>query len=246
MRNTIKEEISKEFYIENLIARVISVKKRLDYLIFILLIITCFALYYLNEVPENFILFELKGIDETAYHIIISLIILFTYAIIGSHFIEYVVKRNLIDKELKKDDFFKNKRWRRETENMNVEEGQEKLLVISSMVAPSSLYEYYYTLFVTAKNLRGVAVFVLLLAFFCSHAVAYLHLIQIEAPYYIPEIAGCLLSLAYFLLSREFMLSSKRRNEKLYEVTIKPLYFISGIYVLFLVVLRIWMFYLAC
>ena len=239
MGDNYEKEVTKEFFLENLISRVISVKKRLDYLIFILVVVTCFGMYYRDTAPKKFILFELEVIDDSIYHILLSLILLVVYGIIGSHFIEYVLKRNIIDKELKTASFFKNKRWRNEYDKMNVEEGNEKLLIISSMIAPSSLYEFFYTLSLTSKNLRGVAPFVLLFVFLSSYSVGYIHIIQLDLDYYIAEVLGVLLLMAFFLLSREFVMSVKRIKEKLYDSFIKPLLIILIIYVLLLIAMRV-------
>jgi hypothetical protein len=241
MGNNRGEEVSKEFFLENLINRIISVKKRLDYLIFILLVLTSFAMYYLTDVPKKFIFFQLDGLDASVYHGIIAISSLVLFGIIGSHFIEYIIKRNMIDKELKVDPFFKGKRWREEKEKMEVEEGNEKLLIISSMMAPSSFYEFFYTLSLTARNLRGTAAVVLLLLFLLSHAVAYFHIIQLEIKYFIPEVLGVLWYVIYFFLYREFVKSIYRRKEKLYEMIIKPLIYIFITHCILIIAIRVYM-----
>lgn len=240
MANNHKEDVSKEFFLENLISRVISVKKRLDYLIFILLVLTGFAMYYMTKTPQKFIFFELDGLDTSVYHGIVAISSLVLFGIIGSHFIEYILKRNIIDKELKVDSFFKEKRWREENESMNLEKGNEKLLIISSMIAPSSFYEFFYTSYLTIKNLRGIAAIILLFVFLVAHAVAYFHLIQLEIPYFIPEVLGVLFFTILFLLYREFVKSVRRIKEKLYEMIIKPLVFISGAFAVFIIAIRIY------
>jgi len=239
MGNNHNQEVSKEFFLENLISRVISVKKRLDYLIFIFLVVTCFAMYYSNEAPKKFIFFELEDIDNSFYHGIVAISLVVLFGIIGSHFIEYILKRKMIDKELKSEPFFKGKRWREERKNMDVENGNEKLLIISSMITPSSFYEFFYTLNLTLKNLRGAAVVVLFLLFLLSHTVAYFHIIQLEIDYYIPEVLGGILFGILFLLYREFVLSIKRVKEELYEMIIRPLVGISILYGLLMLVVRI-------
>jgi hypothetical protein len=205
-------------------------------------VLTGFAMYFMTVVPKKFIFFELDGLNASVYHGIVAISSLVLFGIIGSHFIEYIIKRNMIDKELKVDPFFKGKRWREEKEKMDVENGNEKLLIISSMIAPSSFYEFFYTLYLTARNLRGAAAVVLLLVFLLSHAVAYFHTIQLDILYYIPEVLGILLHIIYFFLYREFLKSIHRTKEKLYEMIIKPLIFISILYVLLIIAIRIYFF----
>ncbi|PTX63562.1 hypothetical protein C8N46_101163 [Kordia periserrulae] len=240
MENNNNQEVSKEFFLENLISRIISVKKRLDYLVFILVVVTFFGLYFMNVVPKKFIFFELDGLNPSVYHGVIAVSLLVVFGILGSHFIEYVLKRNMIDKELKFNPFFKGKRWREERKDMNVEKGNEKLLIVSSTVAPSSFYEFFYTLDLTLRNLRSTASIVLLFVFFLSHAVAYFHILKLQFHFGITEGLGVLLFVCYALLYVEFIKSIKRIKKRLYEVIAKPLLYISIAYVVLIIAIRMY------
>ncbi|WP_046743665.1 hypothetical protein [Kordia zhangzhouensis] len=239
MGNNRQEEVSKAFFLENLISRVMNVKKRLDYLIFILLMITCFGLYFMKQVPKDFIFFKLDSINASVYHGVMAGVLLIIFGIIGSHLIEYIIKRKLIDKELQEESFFKGKRWREEQKKMDVKEGDEKYMIISSMIAPSSFYEFFYTLDLTRKNLRAIAPIVLGLSFFLSQAVAYFHVIQVEAPRVISEGFGILLFIGYLLLYCQFLSSLRDNKKRLYDSIIKPLGCFFILYILSIIVIRV-------
>lgn len=156
----LEKDKSEEFIISKLLERIINLKKRIDRLVFLYISVTVFGIANFKCFKEISILGGLAISDSMLYHIgvVLSLVILF--ALIGSHLIEYVVKRNELDNRLVNNDVFK----------------QNNKFDISKTIVPSSIYEYMYTRGIYDDFLRKLSVIVLFLCFFIGHGVSFVHL----------------------------------------------------------------------
>lgn len=153
--------MAESFQLEKNLERIVSTKNRLDALMISLVLATTFAFFYRDCTFEHAQIF---GLDITHhdpyYHYSIALLLITIFGLVGSHFIEYVLKRSTYDKLV-------------QSENVDFNE------MIKSTV-PGSFYEFTYQLTKFKKNdpLRELAVGVLLSIFFASHYIAILHIIE--------------------------------------------------------------------
>lgn len=153
--------MTEEFLLEKNLERIVSTKNRLDALMISLVLATVFAFFYRDCTFEHAQIF---GLDITHhdpyYHYSVAILLTTIFGLVGSHFIEYAVKRSTYDELVK-------------TKSASFDD------VIKSTV-PGSFYEFTYQLTKFKKNdkLRELAVGVLIIAFFASHYIAFLHIIE--------------------------------------------------------------------
>lgn len=206
----------KDDKIEELILdRIIELKKRLDKLIFLFITTFCFAYLNLkNVIDEKLVEVKAIGIEITDIHFYsftIGLILTVLFAMIGSHLIEYTIKRSQLDSKLSNGrDKFKDYN-------------------ISKTIIPSSFYEFMYTLYCYQDNLRLLSVFTLFNCFFIGHVVAFFHYFFVFKDKTVSVILVLVIVVVHTLLYVEFVKSIKRANkllgkiikEKIFGYTVK-------------------------
>lgn len=218
----LEKDKSEEFIISKSLERIVNLKKRIDRLIFLYISVTIFGI-------ANFDCFEgfsiLGGVnirDNWMYHlgIVISLTIIF--GLIGSHLIEYVVKRYELDRR-----FLGSYRWQIVTDEK--EKSRKKILekqlrkdqfnIISKTMIPSSIYEYLYVLNIYNKIrkdwTRNISIVLLFICFFIGHGLSVSHLLLIDMFFALKILGIILILVALFMLYRVFVKSVGRIDEKL-------------------------------
>lgn len=191
------DEINK-FRIEQNLSRIVSLKNRLDVLMFSLGLTTVFAFFYQDC---DFGHAEIFGLDiqhnDPYYHFSIAILLMVIFGLIGSHLIEYVNKRYTYDKLV------------------------SELKLQSSTVSetiPGSFYEFIYIVkkFSFKNILQELAILAIFTLFFTSHLIGFTHIISrlcIDTLWTI--LIGFLLILILISLYVGFISSMKQAKKKL-------------------------------
>lgn len=208
---------SEEYFVQTVTTQISETKKRLDRLVFLLILMSAIGAIYYKNPPESFN-FLVSKITPQGYHLGIIFGLLGVFALIGSKFIDYITKRKKIDDYLLNDHFL-NQNYKtgyvpflEEISDGEIE--LNKLHYISRTVVPSSFYEFFYTLFISKKHLRLPSVIVLMGIFMFAHAVSIVHVVRICDGVY--EYIGAIsLGIAYIVLYSGFIGSIRKYREKL-------------------------------
>lgn len=199
-----QEELTK-FKLEQNLNRIVALKNRLDVLLVSLAISTAFAFFYNNC---EFGHAEIFGLDirhkDPYYHYSIAALLILIFGIVGSHLIEYVVKRSEYDKitlEL----------YRR---NISIE------------TIPNSFYEYLYNLKPWKENDKPqeVGLFCMLILFYLSHFIAVIHILGIlienliSAIFMLALIIPIIILLYYSFVTSVIKYAGNLKNEVLYRI----------------------------
>ncbi|WP_046757134.1 hypothetical protein [Kordia jejudonensis] len=208
---------SEEYFVQTVTTRIVETKKRLDRLVFLLILISAIGAIYYKNPPESFN-FLVSKITPLGYHLGIVFGLLGVFALIGSKFIDYIIKRRKIDDYLLQNHFLLENYKRNfipfpeEISENEIE--LNKLHYISRTVVPSSFYEFFYALFIAKKDLRFQSAMVLIAIFMFAHAVSIIHAIRIcEGNWKFGAVA--FLGIAYFVLYVGFINSIRKYREKL-------------------------------
>lgn len=217
---TNEEKLNSEtYFVETVTTQIIETKKRLDRLVFLLILFSAVGAIYYKTPPEGFNIVVSK-ITPFGYHLGISFGLLGIFALIGSKFIDYITKRRKIDDYLLENRFlllnYKSAYVPFPSEASPEEIEINKLHYISRTVVPSSFYEFFYTLFFSKKDLRLPSVIALMAIFMISHAVAVIHVIQICEGNVAYVFAG-LLFVVFAVLYGGFLSSIKKYREALHR-----------------------------
>lgn len=196
--NLSKEDSS--FIVERLLDRIATLKKRIDRLLFLYITFILFGAIYRSGFKEVDFIWNIKITTGNFYHLIITVALTIIFALIGSHLIEYSVKRNILDKILIGNKSFKDK-------------GD-----ISKTLIPGSFYEFMYSLdfYKRLDLLRELSAILILFCLYSGHYVALKHLsyVDVNAQYIVTlSIWGLSILMAshYFV----FVKSHARAREKL-------------------------------
>lgn len=210
---------SETYFIETVTAQITETKKRLDRLVFLLILFSAVGVIYYKNPPEGINL-VISKITPLGYHLGITIGLLGIFALIGSKFIDYITKRRSIDDYLLHNHFlllnYKSSYMPFPQEISPKEIEINKLHYISRTITPSSFYEFFYTLFFSKKDLRFPSVIVLMVVFMISHAVAVIHVTQIcegNTEY----VFATLVFLVYAILYGGFLSSIKKYRPALYN-----------------------------
>ncbi len=208
---------SEEYFVQTVTTQISETKKRLDRLMFLLILMSAIGAIYYKNPPESFN-FLISKITPLGYHLGIIFGLLGVFALIGSKFIDYITKRKKIDDYLLNDQFLiQNYRtgYMPFSEEISEEEIElNKLHYISRTVVPSSFYEFFYTLFISKKDLRLPSVIVLMGIFMFAHAVSIVHVVGICDGFY-EYVGTVLLGIAYIVLYTGFISSIRKYRVKL-------------------------------
>lgn len=210
---------SETYFVETVTTQIAETKKRLDRLMFLLILMSAVGAIYYKKPPESFN-FLISKITPEGYHLGIIFGLLGVFALIGSKFIDYITKRRKIDDYLLNNHFLiLNYKaayvpYPEETSNEQIE--INKLHYISRTVVPSSFYEFFYTSYFSKKDLRLPSVIVLMSIFMISHAVSVIHAVRICEGNY--EYLGAFaLFVVYGVLYGGFLDSIKKYRQTLHK-----------------------------
>jgi hypothetical protein len=197
-----------DFVISQLVERILNLKKRLDRLVFMFIVVIVFGFLYTSDFKNKEVLGVFTVKDDMIYHVGLTLLLSILFAIIGSHLIEYVRKRSKINERLiNNKSFF--------TSNSNE---KTSLDIISETLIPVSFYEYLFRLdsnYYKKDSLRFLSVFVLFVTFFSSHTISIVHLFLSIKNLYIVFPLIFLIVVILFLLYKEFVNSITNANNLL-------------------------------
>ncbi|WP_298418291.1 hypothetical protein [uncultured Kordia sp.] len=238
---TNEEKLNSEtYFVETVTTQIIETKKRLDRLVFLLILFSAVGAIYYKEPPEGLNIVVSK-ITPFGYHLGISFGLLGIFALIGSKFIDYITKRKKIDDYLLNNDFlisnYKLSYIPYPDEPTPNQIEINKLHYISRTVVPSSFYEFFYTLFFSKKDLRLPSVYVLMTIFMISHAVSIIHAVQVfEGDF--DFLAAIVLFAVYTVLYGGFLNSIKKYREALHLPAYKYAAFFGILTLLALMILK--------
>ncbi|WP_430409899.1 hypothetical protein [Kordia sp.] len=208
---------SEEYFVETVTIQVSETKKRLDRLVFLLILMSAIGAIYYKKPPESFN-FLVSEITPLGYHLGIIFGLLGVFALIGSKFIDYITKRRKIDDYLYKNHFlaenYKTGYVPFPEEVSDEEIAFNKLHYISRTVVPSSFYEFFYTLFISKKDLRLPSAIALMSIFMFAHAVSVVHVMQICDGMY-DYVGAIVLGALYVVLYAGFLSSIRKYRAKL-------------------------------
>ena len=212
----LEKDKSEDFIISKSLDRIVNLKKRIDRLVFLYIFVCVFGIANFIDFAEIKILGALIISDNAMYHVGIVLVLTTLFGLIGSHLIEYTVKRDELDDRL--------------IETKTFEESKE--FDISKTIIPSSIYEYMYTLVIYERErkdwLREISVGVLFVCFFVGHGLSITHLILPFMHWgYGLGISIIILSLLIALYN-EFLKSVTRARENLGK-RLRKLTFVLGL-----------------
>ncbi len=234
-----KEKLnSEEYFVLTVTTQILETKKRLDRLVFLLILITAIGAIYYKNPPESFN-FLVSKITPFGYHLGIIFGLLGLFAVIGSKFIDYIIKRRKIDNYLLHDVFLIQNY--KEEYVLFPEEASEKEIItnklhyISRTVIPSSFYEFFYTLFISKKDLRLPSVIVLMCIFMSAHAVSIVHVVTICEGNY--EYLGAIgMIVCYVVFYSGFLSSIKKYRVELVAPALRFMAFTGILTILLLIV----------
>ena len=208
---------SEEYFVETVTTQISETKKRLDRLVFLLILMSAIGAIYYDNPPESFN-FLISEITPLGYHLGIIFGLLGVFALIGSKFIDYITKRKKIDDYLVSNSFLiQNYKtgYVPFTEEASANEIElNKLHYVSRTVVPSSFYEFFYTLFISRKDLRFPSAIVLMGIFMFAHAVSIVHVFRVCEGNY-KYAAVVLVGALYAILYSGFISSIRKYREKL-------------------------------
>lgn len=208
---------SEEYFVQTVTTQISETKKRLDRLVFLLILMSAIGAIYYKNPPESFN-FLVSKVTPQGYHLGIIFGLLGVFALIGSKFIDYITKRRKIDDYLLNDHFLNQNYKTGYTpfleEISDDEIALNKLHYISRTVIPSSFYEFFYTLFISKKHLRYPSAIILMGIFMFAHAVSIIHIVGI-CEGNIEYVAAILLGIFYAVLYYGFINSIRKYREKL-------------------------------
>lgn len=202
------EDKKKEFIVTKLLERILGLKNRLDKLVFLYIAVFLFAMIKYKADSDNFIRIEMIGLQTDSiifYHLVIAITITILFAIIGSHLIEYAIKRSELNTRLS-NDFYND-------------------YMISKTIIPTSFYEFMYSLYCYQDPLRKGSTFILFGCFFLGHTIACFHLSQIsEDTMFVVFIIFIFITI-HVALYNEFANSWERANSLLGKIIKDKIYF---------------------
>lgn len=209
----LNDEPKVQFVVSESLTRIVSLKKRLDYLMFIFLTTIVFAINFKKDFKDTSFFMGLVIKDDVYYHIVIAIILTILFTIIGSHLIEYCMKRSRLDKLFQDKGYF------------------ETDYEISRTIIPTSFYEFMYSQYyhrvysesedVKKDKLRILSSYILLFSFFLSHFLSVLHLyIGIENKL-LALVSICFILGIDILCYVEFIKSLGKAKKELGEIILK-------------------------
>ena len=224
----LEKDKSEEFIISKSLERIVNLKKRIDRLIFLYISVTVFGIANFKCFKEISVLGGLNINNNWMYHLGIAATLIVIYGLIGSHLIEYVIKRKSLDDLLINNDFFK----------------ADNQFDVSKTIIPSSIYEYMYSWDIyddiRKDALRKISVGILYMSFFIGHALIFSHLFLINIPIIFKVILAIGILIGLVQLSREFLNSVGRARKELKNRLTLPTYIAGSIVLLTYIAMLIW------
>lgn len=227
----LEKDKSEEFIISKLLERIVNLKKRIDRLVFLFISAFVFGIVNFSEFNEINI-FSITIKESSLYHLGLAIVLTMIFALIGSHLIEYCVKREELDKRFLGDEVWGKLKTATDEnrEAIKKEVSIKQHFQISKTMIPSSIYEYMYSLdlYQKAKEydlLRDASVVVLFLSFFVGHAVSFYHLflvpnhwdIELTSKIIVGVVFVLIALIILYLLYREFLKSVSETSKDLGE-----------------------------
>ena len=193
-----------EYLVDKVLEKVLSIKKALDRLVFTLLLLSILGLSMSNKSNLDEPI-KILGIPIPAenFSLVISVFLLGTFAMIGLHLIDYIRKRDLLDK-------YVSDRYR--------EVDKEEMLDI---LIPASFYEFMYELDERTDQLRWPASAIFVFIFYFSHYVALFHLGKVSMPPYLDLFVFIIFVGVYVACYTVYITSIPTGKEKLRSVILK-------------------------
>lgn len=201
-----------QYILDKILDKILSIRTRLDRLIFILLAFSLVGIANIKPPTGDGLLSYIDiVIPEKHYNITIALVLLGTFAMIGSQLIDYIRKRHLLD-------IYAGKYL--------TEIGSEER---SDILVPASFYDFMYELDLMVKNLRLHASLVLLLIFYFSHFVAFLHLLYVTEDLWATTGLFAFFITVYLLCYRTFVMSIPPEKPRLRWIIRTSIFALLGV-----------------